>query len=270
MVKENPKLHLELNPNRLAEIIGSAVFTSTEVVNLHFNALSVENLNRPINGSGITFIFKGPELNLDQRRAVHESWILGKAFQELLRAVRHALEEAHVMAALLTKEHKIRSNETLAGFLRPFQGKAAGLSFPELLVAVNKLLDPKLDFSDSYKSLQLARNCLEHRAGIVSNVETKNGAEFILNVPRVKIFYLRGQDEIEVLAGERVDAGDGRPEVEVLMRFEVRQRSIPLGERLTFTLSEFNEVAFACNFLGQQLASRLPRPELNVSGHRTD
>jgi hypothetical protein len=173
MTKENPKLHLELNPNRLAEIIGSAVFASTEVVNLHFNALSDENLNRPIEGSGVFYRFNGPQLNLDQRRAMHESWILGKAFQELLRSVRHALEEAHVMAALLAEEHKVRSNETLASFLKSFQGKAAGLSFPELFADVNKLLDPKLEFSDSYKSLQVARNCLEHRAGIVSNIETK-------------------------------------------------------------------------------------------------
>jgi hypothetical protein len=265
MAKENPKLHLELNPNRLSEIIGSAVFASTEVVNLHFNALSGEYLNRPLEASGVLFTFKGPDLTLDQHRAMHESWILGKAFQELLRAARHALEEAYIMTALLTKEHKIKSNETLANFLKPFQGKAAGLSFPELLAAVNKLLDPKLDFSDSYKSLQVARNCLEHRAGIVSNIETKGAPAFILNVPRIKIFYLRGGDEIEIAAGERVDSGDGRPEVEVLMRFEARQRSIPVGERLTFTLTEFNEVAFACNFLGQQLASRLPKPKLSVS-----
>jgi hypothetical protein len=267
MTKENPKLHLELNPNRLSEIIGSAVFASTEVVNLHFNALSDDNLNGTLEGSGIIFKFKGPELTPDQRRAMHESWILGKAFQELLRAVRHALEEAHVMAALLTKEHKIRSNVTFEDFLKPFQGKAAGLSFPKLLAAVNELLDPKLDFSESYKSLQTARNCLEHRAGIVSKIETKGDVEFILNIPRVKIFYLRGRDEIEIAAGERVDAGDGRPEVEILMRFEVRQKSITVGERLAFTLTEFNEVAFACNFLGQQLATRLPKPKLSVSGH---
>jgi hypothetical protein len=265
MTKENPKLRLELNPNRLAEIVGSAVFASTQVVNLHFNALSDENLNRPLEGSGVLYNFKGPELSLDQRRAMHESWILGKAFQELLRAVRHALEEAHVVTALLTKEHKIRSSETLANFLRPFQRRAAGLSFPELLTDVNKLLDQKLDFSDSYKSLQIARNCLEHRAGIVGNIETKGSPEFILNVPRVKIFYFRGQDEIEIGAGERVDAGDGRPDVEILMRFEVRKRPIPVGGRMTFTLLEFNEVAFACNFLGQQLASRLPRPRLSTS-----
>jgi hypothetical protein len=265
MAKQNPRLHLELNPSRLSEIIGSAVFVSTEVVNLHLNALSDESLNRPLDGSGIVYRFRGPELDVDQRRAMHESWILAKAFQELLRAVRHALEEAHVMVALLTKEQKISSNDTLANFLRSFQSKAAGLQFPKLLAAVNELLDPKLDFSDSYKSLQAARNCLEHRAGVVGNIETKGGKEFALDIPRIKIFYLRGNEEIEIVAGERVDAGDGRPEVEILMRFEVRQRSVPLGERLTFTRTEFNEIAFACNFLGQQLAGRLPKPRLTAS-----
>jgi hypothetical protein len=265
MAKENPKLRLELNPNRLSEIIGSAVFASTEVVNLHFGALSDENLNRSSDDSGAFYKFRGPELNIDQRRAMHESWILARAFQELLRAVRHAFEEAHVVVALLTKEHSIRSNATLADFLRPFQSKATGLPFPKLLAAVNEFLDPKLDFSDSYRSLQAARNCLEHRAGIVGNIETKGGQEFTLDIPRMKIFYLRGNAEIELVAGERVDAGDGRPEVDILMKFEVRQRSVPTGERLAFTRSEFNEIAFSCNFLGQQLASRLPKPILTAS-----
>ena len=262
--KENPKLRLEVNPARLAEIIGSAVFASAEVVNLHFKALTDDNLKRSLEGSGVVYKFTGPDLSLDQRRAMHENWVLARAFQELLRAVREALEEAHVLITLLTRTRRVRSNDTLANFLEPFRKKARNLSFPELLAAINQLLDPKLDFGDAYESLQLARNCLEHRAGVVGNTEAKGGAEFVLRFPRVKIFYLRGNDEIEVVAGERVDAGDGKPEVEVLMRFEVRERSIPVGTRLAFTLNEFNEVAFACNFLGQQLASRLPKPKITA------
>lgn len=265
MTNENPKLHLEIDPGRLAQIVGSAVFVSTEVVNLHLSSLSDDNLNRPRAGTGVVYKFGGPQLTTDQRRAMHESWVLAKGFQELLRAVRHALEEAYVLVSLLSKEHKVKSDETLAGFLKPFRSKAAGLSFPELLTTVNELLDPKLEFSDSYKSLQVARNCLEHRAGIVGNVETKGAAEFILSVPRLKIFYLRGSEEVELAAGERVDAGDDRPEVEILMRIETRKRSIPSGSRLTFSLQEFNEIAFACNHLGQQLASNLPKPKLSAA-----
>ena len=196
---------------------------------------------------------------------MHEDWILGKAFQELLRAVRHALEEAHVMTALITREHKVRSTQTLENFLKSFQRKAAGLRFPELLAAVNELLDPKLDFSNFAPvvadSEKLSGALRWHR----KSFETRGAPFFILNVPRVKLFYMRGQDEIELAIGERVDAGDGRPEVEILMRFEVRRRSISVGERLKVSLAEFNEIAFACDFLGQQLASRLPKPKLDIS-----
>jgi hypothetical protein len=57
----------------------------------------------------------------------------GKAFQELLRAARHALEEAYVLTALLSKEHKIKSNDTLTDFLKPFQ--AAGCWAPVSKIA---------------------------------------------------------------------------------------------------------------------------------------
>jgi hypothetical protein len=257
---QNPKLKLELNPNRLSGIIGSAVIASTEIVNLHFRALAA-NLASADEAPGVVYKFNAPELKAEQRRSMHENWILAKAFQDLLRAVRHALEEAYVMTVLLTRTHRIKSNATLSEFLKPFQSKAAGLKFPDLLAAVNELLDPKLEFADPYKSLQQARNCLEHRDGIVSKVETHANAAFTLKIPRIKVFYLRSGEEIEIVAGERVEPGDDRDQVELLMRFEVREKIVALGERLIFTLAEFNEIAFACNFLGQQLSSRLPKPK---------
>ena len=57
--KSSPKLHLEINPGSLANIIGSAVFASTEVVKLHLGSLSDENLNRPLVGDGVFYRFKG-------------------------------------------------------------------------------------------------------------------------------------------------------------------------------------------------------------------
>jgi hypothetical protein len=262
--KEKPKLHFEVDPRHLAQIVGAAVFTSTEVINLHLSSLSDDNLNRSHAGlaaGGVFYKFQGPALTNDQRRAMHESWILAKAFQEILRAVRHALEEAHILVSVLNKVHKMKSDGTLAEFLNPFRKKAAGLQFPDLLAAVNELLDPKLEFAESYKSLQIARNCLEHRGGIIGNSETKGAAEFTLSVPRLKVFYQRGNEEVELVVGERVDAGDDRPGVDILMKIETRKRTVPLGDRLTFTLQEFNEIAFACNHLGQQLANGLPKPK---------
>ncbi|WNV08310.1 hypothetical protein [Tardiphaga sp. 709] len=260
MSDQKPKINLEINQNRMAQIIGAAVVQSTEVVGLHFEALKTFDLSQPPPSDATFYRFNTPNLNADQRRQIHESWILAKAFQELLRAVRHALEEAHLLVALLTKAHTVRSSETLSVFLKPFQRKAAGLPFWKLMEDVNECLVPKLDFADSYKSLQAARNCLEHRAGVITNVETKGASSFELQTPRMKVFYLRGSTEVEIVIGEAIDSQDDRSEVDVFAKLQTRSRSIPLGERLSFNLAEFNEVAFACNYLGQQLSARLPRP----------
>jgi hypothetical protein len=263
---EGHSLHLEIDVTRLARIIDSAVVACSEVVNFHLTALSQADLAQPVEIPGLRFKIGAPPLTAEQRREMHESWILARAFQELLRAVRHALEEAHIMASLLTKEHKIRSESSLEEFLRPYRSKAAGLKFPCLIASVNSRLEPKLEFSDAYESLQQARNCLEHRAGIVSKSDTHGQAQLLLKVPRVKIFYERAGQEIELREGEVVDPGEGKSEAEILMKLEARERSIQLGQRITFSAIEFNEVLFACHFLGAQLATRMPKPKLGLTG----
>jgi hypothetical protein len=262
MVGENPRLQINLDATRLSRIVNSAVVASSEIVNFHFNALSGADLDKPAEPSEVLFRFPGPELSAVQRRAMHENWVLAKAFQELLRAVRHALEEAHVFVALLTKKHKIRSSATILEFLNPFQCRAARLTFPDLLAAVNEKLDPKLEFAESYKSLQSARNCLEHRDGIVSKIDTRGDDILRLSIPRMKLFYVRQSAEVEIAKDHIIEPGDERTEVDILAKLDVRQRSVALGERLVFTLAEFNEIAFACYFLGQQLSSKLPRPTI--------
>ncbi|HET7847764.1 MAG TPA: hypothetical protein VFL51_01760 [Pseudolabrys sp.] len=257
----NPRLQLSLNATRLSSVINTAVVSTNEIVNFHFDALDGADLAQP---SPCTekFRVRGQEMTAAERRALHENWILSKAFQDLLRAVRHALEDAFVFGALLTKTHQVKSNATLAEFIAPFQAKASAMKFPELLDAVNCKLTSKIEFSQAYMSLQTARNCLEHRAGVITKIETHQRDEFVLRVPRVKMFYIRNGEEIELEPGHTVDPGDDRAEVDTFAKFEIRARSFSIGQRLSFTKAQFNEIAFACYLLGQQLATRLPKPEI--------
>jgi hypothetical protein len=259
-----PLARLELNPDAIRRTIDAAVTASTEVVNFHLNALAIADLSQPATPAPttrISFQFGDPNLTADQRRAMHESWILARAFHELLRAVRHGLEVAHVMTTLMNTTHSVSSGMTVAHFLKPFETKAQDKNFPDLLADVNKRLATKLNFADSYMSLQAARNCLEHRAGIVGERDTKGKDSFEFGVPRAKLFYMRGNVEVELAIGETIDPGEGQDGAQVLMKFEVRTRTLKLGERLMFTLDEFNEVAFACHQFGAQLVANLPKPD---------
>ena len=73
----------------------------------------------------------------------------------------------------------------------------------------------------------------------------------------MKLFYIRGNEEIELKQNERVNAGDGEPTVQILGRFVTRSKIYQLGERVRFTASEFSEIAMACSFFGNELASKL-------------
>ena len=140
------RLELELNPAHLASTIDNAVVISSEIVNFHFSALASADLTQPAKAADARYRFQTPAISAADRRAMQECWILAKAFQELLRAVRHSLEEAYVFVALLTGKHKIKSSATLSECQKPFKSKAGGLRFPDLLDAVNDKLDPKIDF----------------------------------------------------------------------------------------------------------------------------
>lgn len=266
MANQQQVIELQLDPARLSRIINRAVMTTSEIVNFHFGAIADADLNQPAAAIEQRFRIQGPTMNADQRRSVYEAWMLAKAFQELLRAVRHALEEAHVFVSLLTGAHTLKANSTFADFLKPFQSKAASLKFPKLLDGVNEKLDPKIDFAACYVSLQKARNCLEHRDGVVSTIETHGGTEFVIHFPRPKIYYVRDGAEVELEPGIVVDPGDDRQEVKVYMKIEARERAVPIGQRLSISRTEFNEIAFSCYLLGQQLSSKLPRPKVSARG----
>ena len=87
--------------------------------------------------------------------------------------------------------------------------------------------------------------------------------------PRFKIFYNRKGEEIEVRPGERVDAEDGEPEVQIMMRRVTASKTYRMGERITFSADQFSEIAVACNLFATDLAAKLPTLPLPDSGNTT-
>ena len=79
-----------------------------------------------------------------------------------------------------------------------------------------------------------------------------------LRFPRLKLFYMRRGEEIELAEGERVDDRSGEASIQILGRLVTRTKTYSLGDRVTFTGTQFTEIAMACCFFGQQLAASLP------------
>jgi hypothetical protein len=248
---------LTLNLDAVLLPTQNAVVLSSEIVDFFADAVNKADLSKKPSNDATQYKFKSPEISAEERKAMYENWIYLKAFQDLMRGVRASLEEAYVALELLSKPHKTASNTTLEELLAPFRRDAAKLQFPPLLDLVNSKLIPPLNFVEAYRSLQRARNCMEHRGGIVGNVDAPGGGVMILSFPRVKLFYLRGGEEIEVEAGTVIDAQDGKDEVQIIMKLDLREKRFSRYQRLAITIKDFNEIAFACNYFASQLAEKV-------------
>lgn len=257
---ERPKLHLQLNLDAVLAPTQIAVVTSSEVVDLFFNAMATADLSKKPENDATRYKFNSPDQSAQDRRSAFESWIFSKAFQDLMRGVRGSLEQAYFLQEL-AKIRDVKSAITLDDLLAPLYKRASDLNFPDLLENVNAQLREPLNFSDAFNSLQKARNCYEHRAGVVGKKDVSPDGLMKLHFPIVKVAYLRGGQEVELVAGQILDTHeadrDEKLGVQILHRIDLRHREYKLGERLSLTLVDFNEIAFACHFFSTELVHKL-------------
>jgi hypothetical protein len=180
---------------------------------------------------------------------------MAKAFQDLVRGVRGSLEEAYLFIEILSAaSFRVSTDSTLEDIAAPFRAKANGMNFPDLLRYVNARLEKPLEFADAYRSLQNARNCLEHRDGIVRPIDARDNGAMELRFPRVKFFVEQDGQEVELYPNFYAEA-----DTAIMMRLDVRTRSFSLGERVAISADDFNEIAFACAKFGTDLATQLPK-----------
>jgi hypothetical protein len=263
------QLQLALNLDAIIVPTQHAVVLSSELVDFLYEAMATADLSKKPSNDVTRYKFKTPDITAADRRAMFENWIFSKGFQDLMRGVRTSLEQAYVFLELATRPQKAKSDTTLAEFFAPVKRRAAALNFGQLLVQVNTKLKTPLNFVDAYNSLQRARNCLEHRNGIVGDVDARGGDVMVLSFPRVKNFYLRHGEEIELEPGHVVDARDGAAEVQIFMRIDVRERHFAKSQRLSLSLTDFNEIAFACNYFASDMAAKVAAMDEQSDGMPT-
>jgi hypothetical protein len=243
-----PQVALELNLGAIIAPAQNAVVLASEIVDFVSGAMGSTDLSKKSDNQELQYRFKSPAISAQERRAMYESWLYSKAFQDLLRGLKGSLELAYVFVNLLSRSHRTASNTTIEDFLAPFKKEAATLHFGPLLDKLNERLGEPLPFVEAYHSLQRARNCFEHRNGIVGQVDAPAGGVMILSFPRVKMFYKRGDGEVELERGHVINADDSEESVQIFTKIEPRDRRFSPRQRLEITPRDFNEIAFACNY----------------------
>lgn len=254
---QTPRIALTINLDSILSQTQGAVVISSEVVDFMLDAMGKSDLSVKPNNPSTQYKFTSPPVTAGERRNNFENWLFSKAISDLMRGVRSSLEQSHVALQLLSGPIKAASNSTLDAVLAPHLEKAAKMRFGQLIESVNSKLSEPLTFAEAFESLQQARNCFEHRNGIVGGVDAPAGGVLVLRFPRAKIFYLKNGSEVELQSGQTVNDGSESAEVQTYFKLDIRERRFGLGHRIILSAADFNEIAFACNLFGTTLHSRM-------------
>lgn len=272
---EPPTFHITLQPDSVAAPAHRVVAIVSEAVGTSLRALDHDDCTeQEAWGESRGYRFKGLDLPPDERREAFRNWVLAKGFQDLARGIRETLEEALFFIKMLDRESGVLTNiAQIEEDMAKIRADASKLTFPPLMEQVNAGLREPMAFDAEFRTLQNVRNCLEHRGGRVGakDVDPASGT-LTLVFPRLKTFYMRGEEEVEVLAGEVIDThapdnpfGKGE-EVPIYMKRVTRSREYALDEPVVITSRDFFEVAMACNIFASDVASKLPTANSHM-GH---
>lgn len=260
-----PVFRLNLNANAVAAPAQRVARLASHAVATSLRALEHDALTPPdMQGGFMGYNFSPPEDTPEECRKAYENWILAKGFQDLTRGVRETLEEAYLFLAMLNREPGVATLEKLDAEIAAHRAKAQKLTFPALLAEINKGLKEPMAFADEFASLQAVRNCLEHRGGLVGLRDVNPQAQTLaLSFPRLKLFYSRREEEVELAPGEILDthetdsfaAGEG---VQIFLKSVTRSREYALNDPVSITASDFFEIAMACHLFAADVATKLP------------
>jgi hypothetical protein len=144
----------------------------------------------------------------------------------------------------------------MADILSPLRERAQAMNFPTLLDYVNQRLTEPIIFSDAYLSMQKARNCLEHRGGVVGRKDTGDKEMLELSFPGVKAVIEEDGKEIELYEGYET-----KQDTTIKTKFDVAIRQFKYGETMRIEANDFDQITFACALFAIELAKRLPGVE---------
>ena len=128
---------------------------------------------------------------------------------------------------------------------------------------MNKRLSHPLHFEKEFLSFQKVRNCLEHRAGIVTPVDADASGNLVLSLPRLIISYVKVGKEIEVRQGERIEGEEGKG-AQISLRMGTGSREFKLSERMRFVRTSSRRSAWAVGRLPMTLAKNCQGPKLRA------
>ena len=214
-------------------------------------------------------------LGFETARSEFKRWTLTGALRDSVESVHAFLDEARPVCFLYFVAGKpaVTGVDWDKGITKDTK-RFHRLELPDKIKYLGKKYDPSLipEFAEELITINLARNCLVHRNGIVSDDDSNCEEGLLMKWRRMEIVATGYGGERVVTAMADVEAGEN-----VVLRHAKAQKLFRKGELLTFGADEFGELCLTLFFFGNQLVQNIERygrskgihfdaPRRNVTG----
>jgi len=180
-------------------------------------------------------------------RADYENWVYGNGLRDVIESVSTFLESVREVLALWALGDRQKSGESLTGatWVAEMQDAAKRfhrLGFPDKVEALRVAFDTSVDavLNEHVLSVNVARNCLVHRRGVVSERDLNRDNALVVAWRRIAVILQDEDGEHQLVLGKTLEK-----EARVVLRIEDSSKEFKLGERVVFTGVEFAEVCWS-------------------------
>lgn len=196
--------------------------------------------------------------NAEQAGEAWQTWILRNGFRDVAEAINGLLEEtqlvlAHWRVATLQKERQLRGSDwndivvkRISQFHRlglpdkiEFLEKEYGLGLPAAL-------------TKQVLTINVARNCLVHRGGVVTEREAGDSKCFTMEWKALVVVLVEEGIEKEIEPPHRVEAG-----AHVGAAIRDRSKAISVGQQITVNVTEYSQICWTLLMFAAECAKAL-------------
>lgn len=217
----------------------------------------------PMETDGLGFVFPNERDETAISSDMILDWVLRKAFEDFIVGLSQSLIEANRFLklhdlSLRTKDEPIRGQEEMEKILSKIHTEPTRQSVPDLIRTVEEQLSIQLPLKDEILSVNQVRNCLVHRAGIVTDKDTRT-TSLILKYLDLVMYVQHSGGQVDVLTTEIKK----RNLIIEHIRFNpvIKVVEFPIGEKIKVDANMFKSVTYTVvNFI-HQLVQQMPIPD---------
>lgn len=188
-----------------------------------------------------------PWASSDDARSDYEDWVYGNGLRDILESVGSFLEEVRHILALWSLGDRQSAGEQLTGSIWNAEMQDAAkrfhrLGFPDKVDMLRAEFQTRVDtaLNEHVLSVNVARNCMVHRRGIVSERDLNRENALVVSWRRMAVVLQDEDGEHPLVLGKPLEK-----ESTVIMKVEDTAKEFGLGERVIFTATEFAEICWS-------------------------